>query len=59
MQQIRLMQCLMKRNLIALQEHFKPQNIDVLPISGVTGAGMKELLTQLHKMLQDLPKETL
>ncbi len=47
-----------EENLIALQEHFKPQNIDVLPISGVTGAGMKELLTQLHKMLQDLPKET-
>lgn len=45
-------------NLNELKDHFEGQNIKVFPISGVTGSGIKELLSEVHKMLQALPKET-
>ena len=45
-------------NLNELKDHFEAQNIKVFPISGVTGSGIKELLSEVHKMLQALPKET-
>jgi GTP-binding protein len=45
-------------NLNELKDHFEAKNIKVFPISGVTGSGIKELLSEVHKMLQALPKET-
>jgi len=40
-----------------LKETYEAKGIKVFPISGVTGAGIKELLTELHNLLQTLPKE--
>ncbi len=45
-------------NLNTLKEHFEAKNIKVFPISGVTGSGIKELLTEVHNVLQTLPKDT-
>ena len=45
-------------NLNELREHFEAKNIKIFPISGVTGSGIKELLSEIYKMLQTLPKET-
>ncbi len=41
-----------------LKDAFEPKGIKVFPISGVTGQGVKELLTELYNILQTLPKET-
>ena len=38
----------------ALKDEFEPQGIRVLPISGVTGSGMKELLYYVSEQLQKL-----
>jgi GTP-binding protein len=40
-----------------LKDTFEPEGIKVFPISGVTGEGIKELLNELYKTLQNLPKE--
>lgn len=40
-----------------LKEKYEAKGIKVFPISGVTGAGIKELLTELHNVLATLPKE--
>lgn len=42
-----------------LIETFEPQGIKVFPISGVSGQGVKELLTEIYNILQEMPKETL
>jgi len=42
-----------------LKETFEPQGIKVFPISGVTGEGVKDLLSELYRILQTLPKDTL
>jgi len=41
-----------------LKEEFEPKGIKVFPISGVTGNGIKDLLTEIHNMLQLLPRDT-
>ncbi len=41
-----------------LKETFEPRGIKVFPISGVTGQGVKELLTEIYHILETLPKET-
>ncbi|MBR6229081.1 MAG: GTPase ObgE [Eubacterium sp.] len=43
--------------LTLLKEEFEPQGIPVYPISAVTGEGVKELLYQVRKMLDDTPQE--
>jgi len=43
----------------ALKEKYEPLGIKVFPISGVTGKGIQELLTELHNVLKALPKETI
>lgn len=45
--------------LTELKETFEPKGIKVFPISGVSGQGIKELLTEIYNILQTLPKEVL
>lgn len=40
-----------------LEAEFGPKNIKVIPISGVTGSGIRDLLNELYQILQTLPKE--
>lgn len=45
--------------LTLIQEEMEPLGIPVMPISAVSGAGVKELLWKVHAILQELPKETI
>lgn len=40
-----------------LKEEFEPSGVEVMPISAVTGEGIKELLYKVGEMLNELPKE--
>lgn len=42
-----------------IREEMEPLGIPVLPISAVSGEGVKELLWHVHSMLQELPQETI
>lgn len=42
-----------------LKTEFESRGIKVFPISGVTGEGIKELLSELYAILQTLPRDTI
>ncbi|MDO4622989.1 MAG: GTPase ObgE [Eubacteriales bacterium] len=41
-----------------LKKEFEPQGYKVMPISGVTGQGIKELLYYVQERLNEIPKDT-
>ncbi len=47
----------MEDSIDRLKAEFEPKGIEVLPISAVTGQGVKELLYKVNSILKDLPKE--
>ncbi len=42
-----------------LKKEFEPQGIPVFPISGATGAGIRELLYYVKQKLSEIPKDTM
>ena len=51
---IYLITCLLYTSVERLKKEFEPQGIKVFPISGVTGAGIKELLYYVSTEIEKL-----
>lgn len=45
-----------RTSLVALREHFEAQGHSVFPISGVTGEGVHDLVIEVWKRLQEIPR---
>ena len=48
-----------KEVLSVLQKEFEPKGMKVYPISAVSGQGLKELLYDVYRMLQDIGEKTM